>query len=164
MQYKDEAALKEALGIETWRELSKDKFVEFAAMIPQTDREVALAVIGRFPKFADLARAALEDTTRAHESVIGANDRSQAMVHEIHLARLAILRAELDKDLSPEERLRVLDGIRDVNDRACANDSENKRFLAACHDKTLVAVIVFGVLTVVFVGARVAVKAGGKSV
>ena len=36
-----------------------------------------------------------------------------------------MLKGELDKDLSPEERMRVLDDIRDVNSNSLLKDSEN---------------------------------------
>lgn len=59
------------------------------------------------------------------------------MLHQVHLDRLAILKGELDKDLSPEERMRVLDDIRDVNSNALLKDSENKKFLSEQFDKKL---------------------------
>ncbi|MEZ5085806.1 MAG: hypothetical protein R2722_06045 [Tessaracoccus sp.] len=163
MQYNNEAALKEALGIESWRNLSKGKLVDFIAMMPQVDRKVALAVIGQFPRFTDLARAVLEDTARAYESAIDANECNQARMHESRLRILAILEAELNKDLLPEERLRVLDDIRDMNDKACANDAENKRFVGSLNDKKLLFGLGVVILALGFIGVQVRIKAGDSA-
>ena len=62
------------------------------------------------------------------------------MVHQIHVERLRILKAELRKDPTPEERTRLLDEIRDVNSNTLLKDTENKRFISAQLDKTLAAI------------------------
>jgi hypothetical protein len=77
------------------------------------------------------------------------------MVHEIHLERLGILKAELEKDLSPEERMRVFDDIRDVNLNALLKDTENKRFISALFEKAMAAA---GVTAVAVMAVVVAVR------
>lgn len=47
MKYDSEEAVKKALGIETWRNLSKDKIVRFAAMMPDMDTEVGACCTSR---------------------------------------------------------------------------------------------------------------------
>lgn len=161
MQYNNEADLLEELGLESWRNLSKDKFVQFLAMMPEMDKEVALKVISQFPEFAKFARVALEDATKAFESALSSNERSQASVHEIHLERLAILKAELDKDLTPDERMRVLDDIREVSEKSADKDTENKEFLAEQLNKKGITTVVTVLALLVFVGARVLLQTGG---
>lgn len=77
------------------------------------------------------------------------------MVHEIHLERLGILKAELEKDLSPEERMRVFDDIRDVNLNSLLKDTENKRFISALFEKAMAAA---GVTAVAVMAVVVAVR------
>ena len=47
MRYNSEVDVKEVLGIESWRNLSKDTFLRFLAAMPEIDREVALELIGQ---------------------------------------------------------------------------------------------------------------------
>lgn len=162
MSYNSEVEVKEVLGIESWRNLSKDTFLRFLATMPEIDREVALKLIGQIPEITTFARVALDDAAKAHDAALTSNARSQEMVHQVHLERLAILKAELAKDLSPEERMRVLDDIREVNSSALLKDTENKKFLAEQLDKRL-GVIVATVATlaaVVFAAAKSGHKPG----
>lgn len=39
MKYKNEMQIKKAMGIENWRNLSRDKVIRFAAMMPDMDKE-----------------------------------------------------------------------------------------------------------------------------
>jgi hypothetical protein len=40
MAYKSEDELKKALEVSSWRNLSRDKMIRFAAMMPDMDREL----------------------------------------------------------------------------------------------------------------------------
>lgn len=44
-KYLSENAVKRALKIDSFRNLSKDKIMQFASMIPYMDKEVAIAII-----------------------------------------------------------------------------------------------------------------------
>ena len=44
-RYVSENAVKRALKIDSFRNLSKDKIMQFASMIPYMDKEVAIAII-----------------------------------------------------------------------------------------------------------------------
>ena len=115
MRYTSEVDGKEVLGIESWRNLSKDKFLRFLSALPEMDKEVALQLIGQIPEITASAKAVLEDAAKAYDSLVDSNARSMEMVHQIDTAVLAILKDELDKDLTPEERMRVLEQVRDVS-------------------------------------------------
>ena len=43
VKYRSEEDVKKALGIETFRNLSKDKVIEFMSLAPQMDKEVMLS-------------------------------------------------------------------------------------------------------------------------
>ena len=55
-RYVSEEAVKRALSIETFRNLSKEKIMEFASMIPYMDKDVAIALINQFPVYADFEK------------------------------------------------------------------------------------------------------------
>lgn len=46
-RYVSEDAVKHALKIDSFRNLSKDKVMQFASMIPYMDKEVAIAIINQ---------------------------------------------------------------------------------------------------------------------
>lgn len=79
------------------------------------------------PEFAEFAGAVLDDALDTYSAALSANDGSVEMANRVGLERRAILRAGLDRDLSPEDRKRVLDDIRDVHEWAIEKDTENKR-------------------------------------
>jgi ABC-type Zn uptake system ZnuABC Zn-binding protein ZnuA len=160
MQYNSEVEVMKVLGIASWRNLSKDTFFRFLAMMPEIDKEVALKLIGQLPEITTLARDALDDAGKAYNAALASNARILEMVHQVHLERLAILKAELDKDPSPEERMRVLDDIREVNLSALLKDTENKKFLAEQFDKILGVVVASAATLAAVVFA--AIKSGHK--
>ena len=47
-----EDQVKKALQIDSFRNLSKDKIMEFASFIPHMDKDVAIAIINQFPAYA----------------------------------------------------------------------------------------------------------------
>jgi hypothetical protein len=128
----------------------------FSCSLPDVDREVALKLIDQVPEITALARVVLDDAAKAYDAALTSNDRSQENVHQIHLKHLEILQAELQKDLTPEEWIRVLEDMKDVNLSAAAKDTENKRFIAAqLHTKLATGAVIFlGVIALVFAGGR----------
>jgi hypothetical protein len=141
-RYTSEVELKRALGIESFRNLSKDTLFRFLEQLPEVDPELAIELIKQVPEITTLAKTVLDDAAKAHEAALASNSRSQEMVHEIHLKTLEILEAELEKDLSPEDWQRVLEEIRIVASNAMLRDAENKRYVAELLDKRLTAAAV----------------------
>lgn len=154
MRYESELDVKQMLGIETWKNLSKDKLLQFLEAVPEIDREVALQLVRQIPEITACAKVALEDAAEAYAGLLSANAQNMAALHELDLAVLDTLRNELSNDLTVEERMWVLGEIRDWHARTHLKDTENKAFLSAQFDKRLamgltvagsVAVLVLGV-------------------
>lgn len=55
-----EDQVKKALQIDSFRNLSKDKIMEFASLIPHMDKEVAIAIINQFPAYVESSRNMIE--------------------------------------------------------------------------------------------------------
>ncbi|WP_334138928.1 hypothetical protein [Corynebacterium variabile] len=150
-QFKDETELKEALGIDTWRHLSRDKMAAFISTLPQVDTDVAMKIVEQFPSFKDFAQRAIDQLTRAHEDSLEANQTSTTQVHQAYREVRAALMAELAKDnLTWEQRRYIIEQIQQTADQQFAKDSENKRFI----DTTLgkVTLGVGGVAAIVLAG------------
>lgn len=137
MRYNSEVELRDSLGLSSWQQLSKSTVFNLVDRLQDTDPEVAIQVISQVPEISMLVREVMDDAGKAHDVTVAANTRGLEMVHEVHMERLAILRAELDKELSSDERLRVLDDITQINAQALQKDTENKTFLSEQSDKRL---------------------------
>ncbi|MCM1973999.1 hypothetical protein [Streptomyces sp. G1] len=162
MGYKDEDEIKKALGIDSWRNLSKDKMVRFAAMMPDVDTEVALKIVEHFPAFKDFAENAVDSMKKAHESTLSANKHSQDQFHQACQEIREILRSELNKDnLSWEEKKFIIEKIQETGRMEFQKDSENKKFLDGALKKIAIGTGAAIALGVAFVGGRVMVEGKG---
>ncbi|OEJ93940.1 hypothetical protein [Streptomyces thermolilacinus] len=156
MAYKSEAEIKQALGIESWRHLSKDKMIRFAAMMPEMDTEVALRIVEQFPVFKDFAKDAVDSMETAHASTLSANKQSQEHVHQAFQEIREILKRELDKDyLSWESKKFIIEQIQETGRLEFQKDSENKQFLDGVLKKVVIGAGAALALGVAFVGGKI---------
>ena len=125
-----EQQAKDALQIETFRNLSKNKIMEFVSLIPHMDKEIAMTIINQFPEYADTARKMVEQLNVLCDNAIADNNSSQKNVAVAYKLILEELGYRLKKDdVSFEERVYVTEKMIEVADKLSAKDSENKRFL-----------------------------------
>ncbi|WP_377325309.1 hypothetical protein ACFJIY_09860 [Pimelobacter simplex] len=155
-----EVQVKDALGLPDWRHLRKEHVLQLMSMLSDMDSRVALNILSQLPDIAMFARIASEDVAKGHDATLSSNARSMEMVHEVHMARLELLKGELSKDVSPEERLYLVNEVRELHEVARAKDSENKRFLSEQLDKRIMGVVAGAVALAAVVFA--AAKAGSK--
>ncbi|MFD5984336.1 hypothetical protein [Streptomyces cyaneofuscatus] len=156
MGYKSEAEIMQALEIESWRNLSKDKMIRFAAMMPELETEVALKIVEQFPVFKDFAMDTVDAMEKAHESTLSANKQSQEYVHQAFREIREILKGELDKgDLSWEEKKFLIEKIQETGRLEFQKDSENKQFLDGVFKKVVFGAAAALALGVVFVGGKI---------
>lgn len=161
LTYQNEAEIKRALGIESWRNLSKEKMMKFAVMMPDMDTEVALKIIEQFPEFKEFALMAVDVMERVHGTTLSANSKSQERVHQAFSEIRAILKDELQKDdLTWEQRKYLIDQIQETGRSEAKKDTENKQFLEGMAKKVLIGAGAAVALGVAFVGGRVI--AGGQ--
>lgn len=164
MKYASEDEVKKAIGIQTWRNLSKESIVKFAAMMPDMDKEVALKVIEKFPEFKAFALDALSQLEQFHKSTVRTNKQSQDQVHTAFQEVREALRSELDReDLSAEERYSIIERISATADREFEKDSENKQFLKGLFDSGAMVAAGAVILGVVFVGGKFLIGKDGDS-
>lgn len=155
MTYKSEAEILKVMQIDSFRNLSKEKVLQFAALMPEMDKEVAIKVIEQFPEFRQFALDALNVLETEHTSTLDANKTSQAAVFHAFDEVRAILKNELDRDdLSAEDRMIIIDKIMETANQVFAKDSENKRFLDTIFGKTVLATGGAIVAGIVVLGGR----------
>jgi len=166
MGYNNEAEIKQALGIESWRNLSKDKMIRFAAMMPDMDTEVALKIIEQFPTFKDFAVDVVDAMEKAQLATLSANTQSQEYVHRAFQDIREILKNELGKgDLSWEQRMYLIEQIQETGRQEFEMDSQNKQFLDGVLGKVIMGAGTALGAGLVLLGARMLVdsKDGGHS-
>lgn len=157
--YKNELEVKQALGIESWRNLSKDKVIQFAALMPDMDTEVALKIIDQFPAFKEFAIDAVGALEKTHKRTIDANAHSQDQVHSAFQHVREILQGELDKpDLTFEEKQYFVEQIQRTADQESAKDSENKRFLDSILKKVFLGTGVAVLAAAAVLGAKATIE------
>lgn len=154
-KYVSEDAVKRALKIDTFRNLSKDKIMQFASMIPYMDKEVAIAIINQFPKYAEFGKAAMSCYMQICDSILEKNNKSQEAVIKGYQTILDTLSKRLEKEnISEEERKSITEDMISVADKIAEADLQNKRFLEKMGTKVL-----WGVLGVVaLVGAAIGIN------
>lgn len=156
MKFENEEDLKRQIGIDSWRNLSKEKFLSFVSELPNMSEEVALKVVEQFPDFKSLVLGSFEHVQHQATNAVGVNWKSQKKVHKAFTDYRRILDKELDRDaLTSEDRFRVLTLLKNAIDDEAAKDSEHKAFVL----KTL-SVVASAAVVVVAAGLAVL---GGKA-
>lgn len=155
LKYKTELDVKQALGIDSFRNLSKAKVMQFAAMMPDMDKEVALKIVEQFPEFKAFALDAVAAIQAVQEKSLEGNKESQARVHQAWSEVREILKGQLSEpDLTWEQKKEILDLIMETARLESAKDSENKQFLKDLAKYAMLGIGGALLTAIVFVGGR----------
>lgn len=129
-KYVNEEQVKKALHIDSFRNLSKDKVMKFVSLIPNMDKEVAIAIINQFPHYESLAVNIVQELDAMCQKAMDCNSESQLEVLKAYKRILDDL-GELLKDgeLDAEEKERITDKMIQVADKMAAFDAENKKHI-----------------------------------
>ena len=129
--YFTEEQVKDALQINSFREISKAKLMEFVSLIPNMDKDVALAIIGQFPAYSDCAKVMVGELKSMCSNVLTDNSDSRGAYVAAYNGILDSLQKELNREnLSAEDRAYITEKMILVADKLAAKDTENKQFLA----------------------------------
>lgn len=122
--------VKKALNIDSFRNVSKDKLIEFVSLIPNMDKDVAMSIINQFPAYAEMAGSIigqLDDMCNVAIAQAGESQKEAISAYKMILVDLGEL---LKKDnITQEERNHITEKMILVADRISAKDSEFKTFL-----------------------------------
>lgn len=125
-----EDQVKKALAIDSFRNLSKDKIMEFVSAIPNMDKDVAIKIIEQFPSYTESANNMLAQLNIMCTNAMKENSESQKDVIEAYKKILDDLGDLLKKEtITAEERDHLTEQMISVADRISAKDTENKDFL-----------------------------------
>jgi hypothetical protein len=126
----DEDEVKKALDIDSFRNMSKDKIMEFVSAIPNMDKDVAIKIIDQFPAYTESANNMIAQLNTMCSNAMKENGESQKEAIEAYKKILDDLGELLKNDtITAEERLQITEQMITVADRISAKDTENKDFL-----------------------------------
>lgn len=155
MAEQSEDDVKKALGIDSWRNLSRDGVMKLVAMMPEMNTEVALKIAEQFPDFKLLATETLKAVNEQLATTFKSNDKSQKRAQRAFAKAQDAYIKELDRDdLSSEERRDLYERILDAARQVDAKDERNKQFIVKALSVVGATVGVVAVAAVAFVGGR----------
>lgn len=122
--------VKNALKIDSFRNLSKDKIMEFVSLIPNMDKEVAIKIIERYPAFAKLSESMVAQLNKMCDTALEKNKESQRLTIQAYKQILDELSNQLHmEDISKEEREKITKQMIEIADKISVKDTENKAFI-----------------------------------
>lgn len=159
VKFPTEESVKKALKINSFRELSKDKIMQFASMIPYMDKEVAIAVINQFPAYAEFVKVIISFYMETANRILDDNKESQMAAIRGYQTILDSLSKKLEQSNTEEERKSITDDMISVADKMAEIDEKNKKFL-----NKMVTMILAGVgIAVLAVGTGIGINSSINS-
>ena len=139
------------LGIDNFRQITKDKILEMYTMLDKMDPEVAKKALEQIPEFSKTMREIFSEYQKSIDVSIEQNGESIRSYYASCDEIISSLQKELDKDnLSFEERRYVMDLMMNIVQMENEKDSENKRFIVKL---VTIPTVVIGVVVTAFVTA-----------
>lgn len=153
--------VKNALKIDSFRNLSKDKIMEFVSLIPNMDKEVAIKIIEQYPAFAKLSESMVAQLNKMCDTALEKNEESQRLTIQAYKQILDELSNQLHmEDISKEEREKITKQMIEIADKISVKDTENKAFI----DKMAKYSTGFAIGVVVLGAAILGVNIKGKDI
>lgn len=156
MKYNTEQKVKDALKINSWQNLSKEKILEFVAMMPEVDVEVAKKIIEQFPEFIAFAKTVLENMKTVYLSANASNSENQKAINDNLNSLSKILDDQLNStEITFEEKKYYIDKLFELSEMMINNDKENKKFLLEMFDKYSTSSTMLVVAAIIFIGGKI---------
>lgn len=125
-----EDQVKKALHIDSFRNLSKDKIMEFASLIPNMDKDVSISIINQFPAYAESSRNMIEQYNVMCDKILQSNDDSRRDAVMAYKTVLDDLSSLLKQDgVTPELQEKITDKMILVADKIADLHESNRNFL-----------------------------------
>lgn len=159
-RYLSEDAVKHALKIDSFRNVSKDKIMQFASMIPYIDKEVAIEIINQFPIFADFGKTVISCYMQMCDNILEQNHENQMATIQGYQTILNALSKRMDvESITEEDRKSITEDMISVADKIAEINLQNKKFLDRIATKVLWGVL--GVTAIVGAGIGINTFFGG---
>ena len=125
-----EEDVKEKLGVVDFRSISKSKIIEFVSMIPNVDKDVALAIINQFPNYSNMANDMSNKLIELCDNAIKSDENSHKDAIEGYKVVLFSLKEQINNEsLTEESRDKINTQMIDIADKIAAKDTERKQMI-----------------------------------
>lgn len=162
-RYVSEDAVKRALKIDSFRNLSKDKIMQFASMIPYMDKEVAIAIINQFPEFADFGKTTISSYMQMCDNILKDNKENQTVVIRSYQTILDALSKRMEiESITKEDRKAITEDMITVADKIALADLQNKKFLDRLGTKVLWGLLIGTAIIGAGIGVHSAIGDAGQ--
>ncbi|WP_049690842.1 hypothetical protein [Anaerococcus jeddahensis] len=122
--------VKNLLEIDSFRNITKEKVIEFVSQIPNMDKEVAINIINQFPSYVKLSETMIVQLKNLCSDALTQNNKSNEASINAYSKILDDLGILLHKEeLTFEEKKYITEQMVSIADKISAKDTENKKFI-----------------------------------
>lgn len=155
MKYSNEKQVLDALKIKSWKKLSKEKFLEYVAIIPDASEEVRLKVLERLPECLGFTKDLLETMKAQQENIANHNTKvTEKIIESLNAIQKSLDNMGNKPKLNFKERQYICEKQMEIAKIYVALDSSNKDFL----QKLWNGLVAFGGAALLLVGAVFGIK------
>lgn len=154
-----ESRVKEILGIDDFRHMTKDGAVEFVSMMAQMEPEVALKALEQFPELAKTAVSWAGDYKETMLKVLDVNsEESKGIIASLQATLECMNRRLENDDLSSEDFKILVDSICKIQDQMLRLHESNQKHGINVLQMGLKALMVLGGVLLIGLGASGRIK------
>lgn len=125
-----EEEVKKALDIDSFRNMSKSKIMDFISLIPNMDKDIALAAINQFPAYVDMTGNMVKELIGLCDSALKETGASHKESIEAYKLILNTIKDDLERDnITPEEKKDDYEKMIQVADKIANKDKEFKEYM-----------------------------------
>lgn len=125
-----EEEVKKALDIDSFRNMSKSKIMDFISLIPNMDKDIALAAINQFPAYVDMTGNMVKELIGLCDSALKEAGVSHKESIEAYKLILNTIKDDLERDnITPEEKKDDYEKMIQVADKIANKDKEFKEYM-----------------------------------
>lgn len=125
-----EEDVKKELGIIDFRNITKEKIMQFVSLMPKLDKELSLKIIEQFPNYATMATSMVTNLIDLCNNALENNKVTEKEAIDAYKYVLETIRMELeDGEATSEEKIKYNNQMIEVADKISEIDVRNKKWL-----------------------------------
>lgn len=125
----------EKIGVNSFREISKNNILEFMSTLPDMDREVAIRALEQFPEFSKCTASVLNDYKNMLLAVLESGKIGHNSACEAYIVTINSLQKMLEtKDLSFNQKMKITEKMNELGDKISKETGEHREWLLSVLD------------------------------
>lgn len=125
----------EKLGVNSFREISKNNILDFMSTLPDMDREVAIKALEQFPEFSKCTISALSDYKEMLLSALENEKTGHESACEAYMITINSLKKLLETDnLSFNQKMKIAEKMNELGDKISKETDGHREWLLSALD------------------------------